>query len=130
MHTQDYTATYPQKKSYNRYDDEHFLLYLNEEIIKDYLPQDADEDTQPITAYRYTGTFPDGGTLIKANESTYENFVSGLIRTKYSADQVEAIILNFQSNHPERMPEFIQDMEDLNIFREECKYIIHNLLED
>lgn len=123
------TAIYNTKKTYNRYDDGRFLLYLNEEIIENYVPEDAEPDTDPITAYKYTGSFPDGGTLIEAKSDTYEDFVSGLIRTRYSADQVEAILLNIQSNNPERMAEFENELNQLNDFRDECKLIASMLFE-
>jgi hypothetical protein len=123
------TAIYPKQKTFNRYDDDHFLLYLNEEIIDNYLPEDAEESTNPITAYQYSGTFPDGGTLIEAKNETYDNFVSGLIRTRYSADEVEAILLNIQSNNPERMSEFENELNQLNAFRDECKQKVSILFE-
>lgn len=121
MHKQFYT----QKKTFTKYDNEHYLLYLNEEEATKVM----EEGSEAVAGFEYSGNFEDGGTMIRAKEATYENFVSGLIRTKYSADQVEAIILNFQSGNAERMHEFIQDMGDLNIFREECKDVIRQLLQ-
>lgn len=123
------TVIYPHQKTYNRYDNDHYLLYLNEETIPDYLPEDAPEGTDPVTAYSYTGPQEDGGTLIKAVEQNYDAFVSGLIRTRYSADQVEAILLNVQSSNPDRMPEFLLELDQLNAFREECKQIAAGLLQ-
>jgi len=120
---------YPQKRKFSRYDDHHYLLYLNEEVVEDYIPDDAQEDFTPITAYSYTGDQEDGSTMIHAIEATYEAFVSGLIRTRYSADQVEAILLNIQSNNPERQTEFQDELDQLNAFREECKAKAASLLE-
>ena len=70
-----------------------------------------------------------GIELIKATEATYDQFVSGLIRSRYSADQVEAILLNIQSNDPDRMAEFQQELDTLNAYRDECKLIASELLE-
>ena len=119
---------YPTRKTFVKYDDEHYLLYLNEEIVDDYLPENAEEGTVPITAYAYSGTEGDGSTKIKATDATYAQFVSGLIRTQYSADDVEAIVLNVQSNIPERMDEFQQKMDELNEFRQQCKDAIAQLI--
>ncbi len=124
-----YTEIYPERKAFNRYDTGHFLVYLNEVILENHLSPDADEGVLPATGYQYTGTFPDGGTLIPAQEATYDNFVSGLVRSRYSADQVEAILLNVQSSNQERMPEFISEFNQLNAFREECKQIAAGLLQ-
>lgn len=120
---------YPAKKTFVKFDDEHFLLYLNEEIKENYLPENAEPDAEPFTAYGYSGTEEDGSTKIKATEATYEQFVSGLIRTGYSADDVEAIILNVQTVASDRALEFQQKMSDLNDFRQDCKDEISLLLE-
>lgn len=121
MHTQFYT----QKKTYTKYDDGHYLLYLNEQPTTKVLEEGED----PVPGFEYTGNFEDGGTMIKATEATYDQFVSGLIRTRYSADQVEAILLNIQSNAPDRMAEFQQELDTLNAYRDECKHVIAELLD-
>ena len=121
------TAIYPARKTFNHYDNERYLLYLNEEIIENYVPEN-DPESEPSTAYSYTGSEEDGGTLIVASDATYEKFVSGLIRTRYTADQVESILLNVQSNNPDRIQEFQLELETLNAFREECKQIVTDLL--
>ena len=88
-----------------------------------------EEGTSPVAGYQYTGNFEDGSTMIKATEATYDQFVSGLIRTRYSADQVEAIILNIQSNNIDRELEFIEELNELNLFRDNCKDVVQHLLE-
>lgn len=123
------TVIYFSRKTFNHYDNERYLLYLNEEIIQNYVPEDAPEGVEPVTAYSYTGTEEDGGTLISAKEQSYEAFVSGLIRTRYSADRVEAILLNVQSENTERQAEFQLELNQLNTFRDECKAIASALLQ-
>jgi hypothetical protein len=113
-----YKQFYTQKKTFSKYDKDHYLLYLNEKEAT----QVSEEGTSPVAGYEYNGNFEDGGTLIKATEATYDQFVSGLIRTRYSADQVE-------SNNPDRMPEFVSELDQLNAFREECKQIAAGLLQ-
>lgn len=127
---------YPTQKTFVKYDDDHFLLYLNEEIVEDYLPENAEDGAVPFTAYAYSGTEPDGSTKIKAAEATYQQFVSGLIRTEYSADAVEAIMLNYQSYSGEEVgpngaknKEIRLEWEDFNDFRQECKEAVALLLE-
>lgn len=65
----------------------------------------------------------------KLDPTNHYKFVSGLIRTRYSADQVEAILLNVQSENTERQAEFQLELTQLNNFREECKVIASALLE-
>lgn len=120
---------YPTRKTFVRYDDERYLLYLNEEVLENHIPDDVSEETPAGTYYAYTGTEEDGGTLINAKEASYEAFVSGLVRTRYSADQVEAILLNVQSGDTSRITEFQQELGDLNAFRQECKNLSLGLLE-
>lgn len=121
MHTQFYT----QKKTFSKYDGGHYLLYLKEKATTKVLEEGED----PVPGFEYTGNFDDGGTMIKATEATYDQFVSGLIRTRYSADQVEAILLNIQSNDPDRMAKFQQELDTLNAYRDECKHVIAELLD-
>lgn len=121
---------YPTQKTFVKYDDEHFLLYLNEEIKENYLPENAEPDAEPFTAYGYSGTEPDGSTKIKATEATYPQFVSGLIRTQYSAGAVEAILLNSQSTFDApKEAEHKLEFADLEEFRQECKDAIASLLQ-
>lgn len=119
---------YPKKKKYIRFDDNRFLVYLNEEVLDGYVPDDA-PDTPAGTYYAYIGQEEDGGTMISANEANYEQFVAGLIRSRYSADNVEAILLNVQSGDESRMAEFLQELDDLTAFRAQCKNIASSLLE-
>lgn len=117
-----YKQFYTEKKTYTKYDNEHYILYLNE------VEAQREEDGATISGYEYSGDFGDGGTMIKATEATYDQFVSGLIRTRYSADQVEAILLNIQSDNVERMAEFQRELDTLDAFREECKGIANSLI--
>lgn len=117
-----FTVNYRERKKYIKYDADRYILYLNEE------PATWEEEGETVTGYSYTGNFEDGGTLIQAAEATYDQFVSGLIRTRYSADQVEAIILNQHSDDPDRIEEFQQELADLNQFRQECKDIATAIL--
>lgn len=116
-------ATYLDRKKYEKYDDQHFIVYLNEEVIPDYVPEviDGQEAPEPCTAYAYSGDMSDGGTLIEAKNASYNEFVSGLIRKKYSSDQVEAITLNKLSNNKERQAEFDAEFEELEAYRNQCK---------
>ena len=67
----------------------------------------------------------DGGTLIEAKEATYDEFVSGLIRTRYSASRVEAIQSNrmiaLVNPEHERAAEFISEWDDFQSYRKQCK---------
>lgn len=51
-------------------------------------------DSEGITAFSYEGDEADGSTKIKAKSATYDDFTAGLVRTKYSQNQVEAILAN------------------------------------
>ena len=121
MHTHFYT----DKKKYSKYDKDHFLVYLNEVDSEEI----DSESGEPIQGFEYTGNFEDGGTMIKATEADYGQFVSGLIRNRYSADEVEAILLNIQSDNSEREEEFQDELSELNSYRDECKLIASQLLE-
>lgn len=119
---------YTYQKTYEKFDAEHFVLYLNEEIVVDYVPEvrGNEETPEPCVGYSYTGNMPDGGTLIEAKGATYNEFVSGLIRVKYSADEVEAITLNKLSSNQERRVEFDAEFSALEDYRNLCKEQVRN----
>ena len=114
---------YLEQKTFEKYDGNHFLLYLEEEVVENYVPESDSESgsTAPCTAYAYTGDQADGSTIIEAAEATYDAFVSGLIRRKYSADKVEAITLNKLGSNTERQAEFDAEFAALETYRNECK---------
>jgi len=145
-------AVYAEQRTYEKYDDGHYIVYLNEErkhlpaTSEDMLATTTEGETvvlpvpsaegepvvQPL-GYAYTGTMPDGGTLIEARAATYGDFVSGLIRTEYSSDRVEAITSNYivegnDTSHPHR-EEYIAEWEAFQSFRQECKMNATMLIE-
>ena len=120
-----YKGIYAEKKTFSKFDNEHYLCYLNEQR-EEYSPEPdarSGEVTEP--GYAYTGSMADGGTLIEAREATYDEFVSGLIRTRYSVSRVEAIQSNrmiaFVNPEHERASEFISEWDDFQSYREQCK---------
>lgn len=114
---------YLEQKTFEKYDGNHYLLYLDEEVVENYVPESNSEfgSTTPCTAYAYTGDQADGSTMVEAAEATYDAFVSGLIRRKYSADKVEAITLNKLGSNTERQAEFDAEFSALETYRNECK---------
>ncbi|KAA6321590.1 hypothetical protein EZS27_028770, partial [termite gut metagenome] len=80
---------------------------------------------EKVPGFAYTGTMPDGGMLIEAKEAGYGSFVSGLIRTRYSSDDAEAlqgnIILAVVNPDSEKSKGYKQDWEEFQSFRNECK---------
>jgi hypothetical protein len=77
--------------TFSRYNAGQCLVYLNEEVIDEYVPEDAPEGFKPVTAYAYTGTEPDGGTLINATDDSRDALVNGIIRSRYSQSEEDAI---------------------------------------
>lgn len=106
---------YPSRKSFVKFDDDHYLLYLGEQQVDNYQPEPTTSGTAPaaeessetaITAFSYEGTEPDGSTKIAAQEATYGAFTAGLVRLKYSQDEVEAILANKGDGNEEHQAEF------------------------
>lgn len=101
------TAFNPARQNYVKYDDNHYLLFLNEQSA-----EQEDEFSGKISGYTYTGTMPDGSTLIEATGVTAENmrgkFIAGLIGTKYSKDDQIALLANGEDSeeHSEELAAF------------------------
>lgn len=111
---------YLARKSFVKFDDDHFLLYLGEQKITNYQPETTSPDASAssssggkaksaetgVTAYSYEGTETDGSTKIAAQKATYGAFTAGLVRLKYSQDEVEAILANKGDGNEEHQAEF------------------------
>ena len=131
------TQIYPKKKTFSKFDEKHFIVYLNEEQA-DYVPslsgmeQREGENVEPVPGYSYSGPLVDGGTMIEAKEACYAEFVSGLLRLSYSADAESAILANMtvalSEPKNERAAEFKTEWKAFQAKREECKQLAHRLL--
>lgn len=126
---------YLARKSFVKYDDNHYLLYTGEQRVDNYHPEAAtgssgtseqseNEDTEGVIAYSYEGTEPDGSTKIQATAATYDDFTAGLVRTRYSQNQVEAILANRDDGDETHEAEF----EAYQSWRKEAKEIAKEIL--
>lgn len=119
---------YLLRMSYVKYDDNHYLLYLNEKRVDDYHPDNAGEsagDNKTVTAYSYEGDEPDGSTKIEAKSANYKDFVTGIVRMKYSQNDVEAILCNHGDGNAEHAKEY----DDFQAWREQAKKWANELLD-
>ena len=97
----------PQRQTFVKYDGSHYLLFLNEQAA-----EQEDEFAGKISGYTYTGTMPDGSTLIEATDVTEENkrskFIAGLIGIEYSKDDQIALLANGEDTaaHAEELAKF------------------------
>ena len=82
-------AIYLQPRTFERYDNRRYMVYLNEEVIDNYIPEvrEGEKQPKPVTAYAYTGTEPDGGTTSADRDS----LINGIIRSRYSQSEEDAI---------------------------------------
>lgn len=120
---------YLLRMSYVKYDDNHYLLYLNEKRVDDYHPDSAGSesagDDKAVTAYSYEGDEPDGSTKIEAESASYNDFVAGIVRMKYSQNDVEAILCNHGDGNADHAKEF----EDFQAWREQAKQWANEILD-
>lgn len=119
-------AIYLDRRKFDKFDDNHFIVYLNEETIPEYVPEvmDGQPEPEPCTAYAYSGSEKDGGTIIEATSAQYDDFVAGLVRLKFSQNQVEAILCNQGDGDDEHLAEY----NALQLHRKDCKTLAAELL--
>ena len=92
-----YRHVYQNQRTYLKYDEQHIIGYLNEEVIDNFTPQqnatENGENQEPWPkAFAYTGTETDGGTVMKCeNPGDYGEVANAIIRSKYSESQEMAI---------------------------------------
>ena len=95
------TAFNPARQNYVKYDDNHYLLFLNEQEA-----EQTNENGDKVKGYTYTGTRTDGSTLIEATDVTAENmrskFIAGLIGTEYTKDDQIALLANGEDTNEQR----------------------------
>lgn len=117
------------KKTYEVYDNNHFVLYFNEQQSE--VPADTTLAESPAgdsgsaanqLQYEYDtclaeGLKDDNGNL----QPEYGLFVSALIRSRYSQDQVEAITQNYLANSKDA--DYVQAFNDLQAWRAQAKQI-------
>lgn len=88
-------ASYTERKNFVKYDNEHYLLYLNEEPAEIVVNEETGET---VAGYNYYGSEVDGSTKIKASDVNDSNrrskFIAGLIGTEYDVDAQIAILAN------------------------------------
>ena len=113
----------PQRHTYIKYDDRHYLLFLHEQEA-----EQEDEFSGKISGYTYTGTMPDGSTLIEATGVTAENmrgkFIAGLIGIEYSKDDQIALLANGEDTN-----EHAEELAKFKAVRAAAKKAVDELLE-
>ena len=125
------TKNYEKKRTYEKYDEGHYMLYLNEQAVE-YTPEHGggmtEQSAQPaqvVQGFAYTGDQPDGGTLIEAKSAGYGDFVAGLLRKQYTADDVEAVQANaliaLKDKSNAKSAQYKAEFDDYNAFRAQCK---------
>lgn len=112
----------PQRQTFVKYDDSHYLLFLHEKVA-----EQEDEFAGKINGYTYTGTMPDGSTLIEATGVTAENmrgkFIAGLIGVEYSKDDQIALLANGEDTE-----EHAEELEKFRAVRAAAKNAVDEML--
>ena len=107
------TSFNPQRQSYMKYDNNHYLLFLHEQE-----DEQINEKGENIKGFSYTGPRVDGSTLIEATEVTLENirgkFIAGLIGLEYSIDDQIALLANGEDSeeHSKELANFMKVRND------------------
>ncbi|MBR5270815.1 MAG: hypothetical protein IKV64_01385 [Clostridia bacterium] len=117
-------ASYTERKNFVKYDNEHYLLYLNEEATEIVVNEETGET---VAGYNYYGNEVDGSVKIKASDVTEDNrrskFIAGLIGTEFDVDAQIAILANDGDT-----TEHANDLARFKAFRSNCKIAIDELL--
>lgn len=112
----------PHRQSYMKYDNEHYLLFLNEKEA-----EQTNEVGEKIKGYTYTGPRQDGSTLIEATGVTHDNirgkFIAGLLGLEYSLDDQIALLANGEDSE-----EHSKELADFMLARSEAKKNVDEVL--
>lgn len=123
---------YLQPKTYSQFDANHVLVYLNEEVIENYVPEDAPEDFKPMTGYAYSGDMPDGGTLIEADANNRDSMINGILRSSYSQTEEDAIkthqLIRLEDPECEKANEYASEWAAFKVQRENAINLVNGWL--
>lgn len=118
-----HTVSYIERKNFVKFDNEHYLLYLNEEKAE----MKNEKTGESVQGFSYTGSHPDGGTMVEAKDVNDDNrrakFVAGLIGTEYDIDRQIAILANGRDTD-----EHADELKDFEDNRRLVKQTIDELL--
>lgn len=118
-----HTVSYIERKNFVKFDNEHYLLYLNEEKAE----VKNEKTGESVQGFSYTGGHPDGGTMVEAKDVNDDNrrakFVAGLIGTEYDIDRQIAILANGRDTD-----EHADELKDFEDNRRLVKQTIDELL--
>lgn len=127
MEKVQFSAVYQQPMTMAKYDATHIIGYMNEEVLPDYTPEvtEPGEEASPVTAYRYTGTERDGGTVMPCGDATsYPEVTNAIIRSKYTESDEMAIHRHY-GNDPSL---YADEWREYNAFCESAKQLARNWL--
>ncbi len=128
MKTESFSAVYPRQMRPSKYDGAHFLCYLDEKPAA-FKPDDSSE---AVDGFSYTGTMPDGGTLVECDEWNRDKLINGIIRTKYLQTEEDALkthqiqLLQAEAGleggglSDEKKAEYISEWQEFQAFRQEA----------
>lgn len=128
MKTESFSAVYPRQMRPSKYDGAHFLCYLDEKPAA-FKPDDSSE---AVDGFTYTGTMPDGGTLVECDEWNRDKLINGIIRTKYLQTEEDALkthqiqLLQAEAGleggglSDEKKTEYISEWQEFQAFRQEA----------
>ena len=112
----------PQRQTYIKYDNTHYLLFLQEQE-----EEQTNELGEKIKGYTYIGPRQDGSTLIEATGITQENmrgkFIAGLLGLEYSIDDQIALLANGEDSE-----EHSKELADFMLARSEAKKNVDEVL--
>lgn len=118
-----HTVSYIERKNFVKFDNEHYLLYLNEKKAE----VKNEKTGESVQGFSYTGSHPDGGTMVEAKDVNDDNrrakFVAGLIGTEYDIDRQIAILANGRDTD-----EHADELKDFEDNRRLVKQTIDELL--
>lgn len=135
-----FTRTYPERKTCLQYAAGKIIGYLEEKVVENYQPEATgiEEEPEPWpVAYQYTGTEPDGGTIMPcSNPEDYGQVTNAIIRTRYTESDENAIhrhrlqcIESPSSLEEAKLQQYDEEWHSYNDFCENAKAIARSWIE-
>ena len=131
-------ATYRERRTFEKFDDGHYAVFLNEETTM--MPESTgmtgeEQEVAQVQGFAYDGTEKDGSTIIVAENADRDSLINGIIRSRYSQTSEDAVkthriqLIGGEITDDSKKAEYEAEWSAFNDFRESAITTVDNWLE-
>ena len=127
LNSRDMKAKYRERRTYEKFDNEHYAVFLNEKETMVPVTTgmgNEEQEVEQVPGYEYEGSQQDGSTLIVAENADRDSLINGIIRSRYSQTSEDAVkthrlqLIGGEITEDDKKAEYDAEWSAFNDFRE------------